>query len=71
LKVGGFNRGERVKKLNRLIEIEDYLSQNGLLESTNEEDEATDEFRVPEQYADLIKAYTQSLEDPKGQKTKK
>jgi len=68
LKVGGFNRQERVKKLNRLIEIEDYLNQNGLLEHINEEDEVVEEFIVPEQYADVVKAYIQSLDDTKGKK---
>ncbi len=61
--MGGFNRSERVKKLNRLIEIEEYLTQNGLIDYCEYEE-------IPDQYADMLKAYTQSLDDHKNRSNK-
>jgi hypothetical protein len=31
IKIGGFNRGERVSKINRLLQIEDHLKRNNRL----------------------------------------
>lgn len=66
MKVGGFNRSERVNKLNRLIEIENYLGEKDLLVNLNEvsgEHEFVSEVQVPDEYFDTIQSYRQSQND--------
>lgn len=35
IKIGGMNRSERIEKINRLLEIEDYLLENNLLDQSS------------------------------------
>ena len=68
LKVGGFNRAERVAKLNRLFEIEQYLSEKNMLTSSLEQASQTSfhyDFEIPADYNEAIQAYTQQIEDLK------
>ena len=71
IKIGGLNRSERVKKLNRLIEIEQCLSSRNLLIDHKELPQKTifpTDFQIPSEFAETIHAYQQSLEDAKTQK---
>ena len=56
MKVGGFNRAERVSKLNRLVEIEGYLRDRGLLATNSEKVyEYAENFPIPEEFAETIR----------------
>lgn len=66
MKVGGFNRSERVNKLNRLIEIENYLADQDLLVNLNEvssDTEFVNEIEVPDELFETMQTYRQSLND--------
>jgi hypothetical protein len=70
LRVGGFYRSERVQKINRLIEIEKYLSDNDML-STEADAElsshvATIEIPISEKYTKMM----QQSEESKALKKK-
>jgi hypothetical protein len=60
IKIGGFNRSERVNKINRLIEIESYLAEKDLLVNFNElngEIEFLTELQhIPDEYFDVVQA---------------
>lgn len=68
LKIGGFNRAERVAKLNRLIEIEQYLAEKNMLLSSSFNEQASQvsfhyDFEVPTEYHDAVQTYMQQIED--------
>lgn len=55
LRIGGFNRSERVAKVNRLIEIENYLRESGLLaENSGKVFEFATGFEIPEEIVQQI-----------------
>ncbi|CAF0987210.1 unnamed protein product [Brachionus calyciflorus] len=67
LKIGGFNRSERVNKINRLIDIEYYLSDNKkLLDPKSEQRDInfSPEIEIPADISETISNY----EDPKNAK---
>lgn len=69
LRIGGLNRSERVGKLNRLIEIESFLSENNMLVDTKDpsrEIKFTAGLDIPEDYMISIK-----LQEETGKKTVK
>ena len=60
IKIGGFNRSERVNKINRLIEIETYLRDSGVLADVKEkpvELSLPANLDIPEEYLDHVKVY--------------
>ena len=66
LKVGGFNRAERVCKLNRLVEIEAYLEKKDalILDESNETNWWRNvEIEVPEDHVETVRAYKKSVEE--------
>jgi len=67
LKIGGFNRMERVNKLNRLIEIEQYLIDHNLLESTDLSSSANFQydFEVPAEFTEAVQIYMHQVEEMK------
>lgn len=70
LRIGGFNRSERVSKLNRLIEIEAYLAENKkLLDPKLESRDLgfSSDLEIPSEYFEAI----QNPDDGKGQKAGK
>ena len=68
VKIGGFNRSERVNKINRLIEIENYLGENDLLvnlsELSGEIEFLTELQHIPDEYFDVVQAIKEN--QPKG-----
>lgn len=61
IKIGGFSRSERVNKINRLIEIEEYLrSKSQLLEEDIKE---FGTIEIPDEHSETIKAYLHSIEE--------
>ena len=67
LRVGGFNRSERVSKLNRLIDIEDHLIENKLLKVSNESEfKFNVNLETPMDLRDALVLYRQSLEETKA-----
>jgi len=76
MKIGGFNRCERVNKINRLIEIENYLADRDLLVNFNEicgDIEFLTELHIPDEYFDVVRAIRENnsykLSDEKTQKS--
>lgn len=72
MRIGGFNRSERVNKINRLIEIENYLQEKDLLVNASELNGETSfikDIQVPDEYFDAIQNYRQP-EDKKNASTK-
>jgi hypothetical protein len=69
--MGGFNRMERVNKLNRLIEIEQYLIDRNMLESTDLSSSANFQydFEVPAEHADAVQTYLHQVEEIKSRET--
>ena len=74
IKIGGFQRSERVNKINRLIAIESYLKENSLLANVNEKG---DEFvfpadlEIPHEFSEAIQTYTTGHEEAKTKLAKK
>jgi enolase len=55
VKIGGFYRSERVSKINRLIEIEEFLKERDLLVETPEKVyEFATNFQIPEEVAEQL-----------------
>jgi hypothetical protein len=68
IKIGGFNRSERVNKINRLIEIETYLRDSGVLADVKEkpvELSLPANLDIPEEYLDHVKVYLIAIEETK------
>ena len=57
---------ERVSKLNRLLEIEEYMIEKNML-STESKDPSRFyyEFEVPTEFAETVQTYVQQVEDAK------
>ncbi len=71
LRVGGFNRIERVSKINRLIEIECYLRENDLLiDNSSKSIEFPSNFEVSEDIKQQIKELEESTSVKKPTKNK-
>ncbi len=73
MKLGGFNRAERVSKINRLIEIENYLSEKDQLVSLsdfNGDTKFITDLDIPEEHAEAIQVYRQTM-DRAGSMNKK
>lgn len=65
MRLGGFNRAERVSKINRLIEIENYLSEKDQLVSLSDiggETTFNIDVEVPEEHTDTVQTYKLSME---------
>jgi len=74
IKIGGFQRSERVKKINRLIEIESYLKEKNLLLNAKERSEdlvLPTDLEIPAEFAEAIQAYTTGIEEAKLKAIKK
>ena len=68
IKIGGFNRSERVNKINRLIEIETYLRDSGVLADVKEKPAELNlptNLDIPEEYLDHVKVYLIAIEETK------
>ena len=75
MKIGGFNRSERVNKINRLIEIEQYLNERELLVNLSEQNgdiKFITDLEIPDEHAEALETYRQSVDEklqkspPKG-----
>lgn len=66
MKIGGFNRSERVNKINRLIEIEQYLNERELLVNLNDQNgdiTFITELEIPDEHAETLETYRQSVDE--------
>lgn len=74
IKIGGIQRSERVKKVNRLIEIESYLKEKNILLNPKERSEEfvlPTDLEIPTEFVETIHTYMTSIEEAKTKATKK
>lgn len=74
IKIGGFQRSERIKKINRLIEIESYLKENNLLLNAKERSEdfyMPTDLDIPNEFSEALQSYQTNIEEAKHKTTKK
>ena len=72
IKIGGFNRLERVNKLNRLLEIESILANRNMLFSPDNKliDQKIVEIEIPEEFVESVQGYVHSIEEKHGKASK-